>query len=143
MAKREAIRQRLKAAQRRRQRRQAATSPSESSNSSKSSAGRQESAQVDVAGLIVQTILDHAHSLGNSARDVIVVAAIQSFLRGTTPSGDDAKELATRLSQIPQRPGISLRSFRDSLQQLLAMSNSHRDPRSGDAFLRYLAMLAE
>lgn len=137
MAKREAIRQKLKAADRRRQRRHSvASTPAASANESGS-------APIDVAGLVVAAILDHSHALGSAARDVIVVAALNSLLRGTTPSGDQSKLLATELEQVAQRNDVPTRAFRDTLQQILAMATSHRDPRSGDAFLRYLAMLSE
>ena len=137
MAKRAAIRQKLKAADRRRQRRQAVAP------ASSASVNQTGSPQVDVTGLVVTAILDHAHALGSSARDVIVVAALNSLLRGTTPSGDQSKLLATQLQQVAQQNEIPTRAFRETLQQILAMATSHRDPRSGDALLRYLAMLSE
>jgi hypothetical protein len=36
-----------------------------------------------------------------------------------------------------------MRAYRQSLQQLLKVANTNHDPRLGDAFLRYLRMLAE
>jgi hypothetical protein len=73
----------------------------------------------------------------------MVVAALKSSLRATTPSGDEAKRLAEELNQIPTRPGVSMRAFRDALQDLLSTASTHQDSRTGDAFLRYLSVLAE
>ena len=47
------------------------------------------------------------------------------------------------LEQVADENQVPTRAIRDNLQQILAMATSHRDPRSGDAFLRYLAMLSE
>jgi hypothetical protein len=93
--------------------------------------------------MIVEEILDFVDSLNRGARDAMAVSAIHSVLRSTTAQGEDARRLAERLNQISERPGVSVRAFRDSLQQLLSTAKSHQDPRSSDGFLRYLALMAQ
>ena len=137
MPKREALKQKLKAADRRRQRRQVDFEPSPAAAISKGAA------RVDVAELIVRTILTHVSAGDGDARDVMVIAALNSSLRATTPSGDEAKRLAVKLNQIPSQPGVSMRAFREALQDLLSTASKHQDSRSGDAFLQYLSVLAE
>lgn len=92
---------------------------------------------------MVDAILQHASSLGSEARDIIVLAALKGVFRGTTPQGDDARQLAEQLLQIPSRPGVSMRAFRDSVQELLGIANANHDPMRRDAFLGYLEMLSE
>jgi hypothetical protein len=136
MSKRESLKQRLKAADRRRQRRQGSTQPAvETQHAS--------SANVDVTGMVVEEILHFVESLDRGARDAMAVSAIHSALRSTTAQVEDARRLAERLNQIPERPGVSVRAYRDSLQELLGVAKSHQDPRSSDGFLRYLALMAQ
>ncbi len=137
MPKREALKQKLKAADRRRQRRQVDTQPRPVVASPASTS------RVDVAELIVRAILEHVAANRSDARDAMLIAAIKSSLRATVPSGDDAKRLAEKLNEIPAMPGVSIRAFREALQQLLSTANANHDPRSGDAFLRYLSVLSE
>jgi hypothetical protein len=93
--------------------------------------------------MVVEEILDYVDSLDRGARDAMAVSAIHSVLRSTTAQGEDAKRLAERLNRIPDRPGVSVRAYRDSLQQLLSAAKSHQDPRSSDGFLRFLALMAQ
>lgn len=137
MSKRESLRLKLKSADRRRQRRSgeapAPTVEMPSSNSQK----------VDVTGMVVEAILEHAGVLGSDARDAMVIAALHSVLRGTTPSGEDARRLAEQLHSISRHSEVSLRAFRDTLEQLLLTANAHHVPRNGNGFLRYLTVLSE
>ena len=137
MAKRETLKQRLKAADRRRHRRQADVRPQDAV------ARTTATDRVDAADLIVRTILEGATGSRGEARDVMVVAAMNSALRGSTPSGDEAKRLAEALNQIPAEPGVSMRAFREALQQLLATASANHDPKRGDAFLGYVSMLSD
>jgi hypothetical protein len=136
MSKQDSLRQRLKAADRRRQRRQGFSQPAVATK-------HEPSAGADVTGMVVEEILDYVDSLDRGARDAMVINAIHSLLRSTTAQGEDAKRLGERLNQIPDRPGVSFRAYRDALQHLLSTAKSHQDPRSSDAFLRYLALLAQ
>ncbi len=137
MVKREAVKQRLKAADRRRQRRNIDSRPVSEAVT------RTDKPRVDVVGLIANAILRHAESLGSEARDVIVIAALNSTLRASTPSGDDAKRLAEQFSAISSQSDVSMKAFREALQQLLSTANQHHDPRQADAFLRYLSILSD
>ena len=93
--------------------------------------------------MVVEEILQYVESLDRGARDAMAVNAINSALRSTTPQGEDAKRLAERLDQIPDKTGVSVRAYRDSLHQLLSVAKEHHEPGSSDAFLRYLALIAQ
>ena len=101
MPKRDAMKQRLRAADRRRKRRgdpSAASTASATATVSPPSDGPDAKA-VD---LIVSVLLDHAEELGGNSRDVIALAALRGTLRGSVPSGRDSMVLAERLNQLPQ-----------------------------------------
>jgi hypothetical protein len=100
------------------------------------------SPEVDVMGLIVRATLEHAESLGQEARDAIVIAAFKASLNATVPNGQDARQLLQQLERIRAESDISQRAFRDALQQLLSQALATHDPRSNDAFLRYLGVIA-
>jgi hypothetical protein len=144
MAKRDTLREKLKAADRRRQRRSAESPAARGPELIASPSGSPISApRVDVVGLIVREILDHAESLGQEARDAIVIAALKASLNATTPSGPDARQLLQQLERIPSQSGVSLREFREAIQQLLSQATATPDSRrSNDAFLRYLVVVA-
>lgn len=148
MVKRDLLKQKLRAAERRRQRRQGESPPSANSSPSAHASATEvkkalDSPSPDVMGMVVQTILQHSSEEAADPRDAVVVAAMRSCLRATTPNGQDAKSLAEKLNAISTRPGVSMRAFRDALQQLLAVASANHDPRRADAFLGYLAVLAE
>ena len=49
------------------------------------------------------------------------------MLRGGSPSGEDARTLAARLKELPEKHEIGVRAFRGVLEQVLAIANSKDD----------------
>jgi len=136
MAKREDLKRKLKASDRRRQRRLGATTTA--TNSAPPLA-----ATVDVVGMLAGTILRFVESSDGEARDQTVVSAIRSCLKGTAANSDQVKSLRERLEQVPQLTDVDTRSFRDALRQMQELASEHHDPKNANAFVSYLAMLAD
>ncbi len=141
MAKRDAMKRRLKAADRRRQRRTTGSSPPNSQPPTPESAEQPSDGSRGVDS-IAQTILEHSDEMGPKARDSVVLVALRSVLRGNSPSCEDAQALAARLKEIPHKQDLPEKSFRDGMKKVLAMAESSRGSNQATSFLQYLSVLS-
>lgn len=126
-----------------------ASSPNDGSGSGSDAAdasgGSQASPQrirVDVGGLIAKTILDFA-SARSPLRDAVVVSALRSCFQGTTPSGDQSRQLSERLAAIPAQHDVPVGAFRKEIDEMLSLAKRQRDADQTDAFVQLLRMLTQ
>ena len=139
MANRQDLKRKLRASDRRRRRRSVDTSDNVTATTNVQSA----STNVDVCGLIVGTILDFADSCPGGTRDVVIIAALRGCLNSSTPSGEQSNLLYQRLDAIAGQGGVDMRSFRVGLSEVIDLAHRHQDSKNTQAFVRYLAVLAE
>ena len=133
MGKRENLKRKLKAADRRRQRRPVPPATTVAPATNKSA--------LDVTGLIATEILQHAESASDGLSDSAVVAAMRSFLKGTSPSAEPSRSLYERFEQVSLRSEVDTRRFRSALSRMLDLAISSRDSKNQTAFLGYLSVL--
>ncbi|NND99147.1 MAG: hypothetical protein HKN47_17660 [Pirellulaceae bacterium] len=143
MAKRNDLKQKLKAADRRRQRRmpQSGNSPAVGPNATSRSAGPEMTGLPDVTGLIARALV----KLGMTHRDLVDSAAIAGLRGGLSsrrPTGSVSNAVFDEIQKISQRDDVTVRAVRGAIKDLLETASKHQskgdDPKS---FLNYLALL--
>ena len=135
MAKRD-LKSKLKAADRRRRNRAAAVHPTKPLSSNP------QSPPVDVAGLVVNVVLDAADDPSNDVRDRMVVSALRATMNGLASSGEVSGPLSERLEGLASQDGVTRRGLRDALSSLLKMASEQLNPKDSQSFIRYLTLMA-
>ena len=134
MAKRNDFKKRLKAADKRRKRRSAP-------GNAVVVAGPVEP-RIRPANLIANVLVDYADR-GESPTDIVAATALRACLRGHLPAKDPARGLALEIEAVGKQPGVTPRSYRDAITELLDAAQLHVGEDSPDSFLGYLSLLSE
>ena len=135
MAKQKDLKKKLKAAdKRRKQRAESAASLPPAFPPSKPPP-----AKVDVTSLIAAALLEYA--AGDSPRDAVAVNALRNCLRGSLPAQGSARGLSIKINDLLSHSDVSVRAFRDGLQQLIDVATQHGARDIPDAFLQFLAVI--
>ena len=75
--------------------------------------------------------------------DAVVISALRGLVNRSQPSGKQASILHQRCQEIFLREDVDARSFRTSVEELLAQARRHDDMSGDDPFITYLAVLAD
>jgi hypothetical protein len=134
MVNRNDLKKRLKAADRRRNRRVAPQGPVVAASPLEP--------RVRPADLIANVLVGYA-AAEQSATDIVAVAALRACSRGDLPAKEPARGLALKIEAVTKQPGVTPRSYRGAVVELLDAANLHLGKDSPDSFLDYLAILSE
>jgi len=134
MAKQNDLKKRLKAADRRRNRRGASGVPVVAASPVQP--------HVRTSDLIANALVEYANSDEQSS-DIVAATALRACSRGDLPKTDPARGLALKIEAIAKQPGVTPRSYRATLVELLEAANLHQGKDSSDSFLAYLSILAD
>lgn len=100
------------------------------------------SQQASVGTAIAETIVEFAASRSD-VRDPVILSALRSCYHGTNAKSDDSRQLASQLSEIPDRLGVRYYAFRKELQDLLSVARGQQETGIPNPFLQLLRMLAK
>ena len=138
----------LKAANRRRAKRAKAAGRTDSAEQTTSSSPTSPTAAsnrqrgIDVVGKLCQVLLEDA-DLAENPRDQTAIRSLRRCLKTQEeePGPCESEDLVSRLRGVEQEEGVSHRSYRDAVGDLLELAQQHQTTTSPNSFLRYLSIL--
>jgi hypothetical protein len=96
---------------------------------------------IDVVGLIVAAVLEEAR-FPPQLRDEEILAALRACNGDSKTSQQRTEKLAIELSEIPAQHDLSQESFRNAVDEMLALARGQKTPGEVNPFLRILRVLA-
>ena len=133
MAIRNDLRAKLRASDKRRRRR---------ARNVESPRGQQnQSADLDVTGLIVRALVDLAHRDAKFV-DAGAVSALRGCVTGSAPASPQAQVAFAALQEIANGDSVHVRKFHVAAKDLLKIASDHRSREEPASFLTYLSIFS-
>lgn len=138
MAKTDRLKAKLKSADRRRRRR---PTPKASPTSEAPSSDDVSAPDVDVAEVLVTSLMEAASSSG-TLRDSAVIASLRAVIAGSEPNSQEAKSLHREMTQSLAQASVSDREARLAAEELLKLAPRGSESQRPDQFLQYLSLIS-